>query len=157
MVEQSRKSKTRTWLKGLFVVSLTLNVLILGAIAGAVWRHGGPEARVRGPGGAPAILRALKREDRRDVLRTARAAGRSARKDRTAQDAQMIAVLSATPLDVTALDALMAAQQEVAFQRIAAVSQAWRVHVMAMTQAQRADYVERLKELPTHKPPKSDR
>lgn len=70
----SEAAKTPRWMKILFVASLSLNLLIIGAVGGAAlsgggkWRGPGPEARASAAGGG-AIIKALSREDKRKLRR----------------------------------------------------------------------------------------
>lgn len=140
--------KRRVWLKALFALSLAFNVLIVGAVAGAFWRHGGPEGRegARGPGGIT-MLQAMERADRREVLRAARAAGRDAGFDRAAHEAAVIATLRAEPFAPEAFTALAQAQKEAATARIAAITAAWQAQVLEMAGPERAAYAARLEDL----------
>jgi uncharacterized membrane protein len=148
MADTEDKPKRRIWPRALLALSLALNVLVIGAVAGAAWRHGGPDGsggKRGGPGGGIAMLRAMDAPDRRAVLRAARAA-RETDFDRAAHQSALVEVLAAEQLDVDAFDALIDAQQRAASARVAAVTQAWRAQVIAMTPEARSAYVARLAE-----------
>lgn len=72
--QTTHHARAPRWMKVLLVVSLSLNLLIVGAIGGAVlsgggkWRGAGPGSPVAGGGGG-AILRALDEEDKRGLRR----------------------------------------------------------------------------------------
>lgn len=149
MDNQSKTPKRRGWLKLVFGLSLALNLLVVGAVAGAAWRHGGPDKRAGGPSGPPSglmMLRALDRDDFRAVLSAARAQEPAPELDRAAYQAQLAAVLRAEDLDLAALDRLLALQQTQAGARLEALSEAWRTHVSAMPADARADYAARLED-----------
>ncbi|WP_306153086.1 periplasmic heavy metal sensor [Roseovarius sp. MMSF_3281] len=76
-----KKAGMRGWLKVVFGLSLALNLLVLGAIGGAVLRHGGFEGRhhmSRGDMAGGPLTRALTKDERRAVAREMRRAFREA-------------------------------------------------------------------------------
>lgn len=145
---QPPKAARARWLKPVLALSLALNLAVAGLLGGAFWRHGasGETERARGPGGIT-LLRALEREDRRAVLRAARAGGQAAAFDRSAHEAAVIAALRAEPFDAGAVGALALAQSDAGAARIAALAQAWQAQVLAMSAAGRAEYADRLEAL----------
>ena len=144
---RSAPPKRRLWLKILFGVSLALNLLVVGVIAGAALRFGGehgPKARGGGPPNGLSILRALDREDRHRILRAARAQTAEPRFDRRAHQAALIDALRRSPFDPGELDGLIARQQADAQARLGAVSGAWRAHIVELSDADRRAYADRL-------------
>lgn len=146
MADATRRTRPRLlyWLLGL---SLCVNLLVFGAVGGAVLRHGGaPEGRPGPAAGGLALIRALDRADRRAVLRAARGAvpGGVAR---SAVNADMLRVLRAETLDAAALGAVLDAQAAGAQARVDAVRAAWRTRVEAMSPDARAAYADRLERL----------
>ncbi len=154
MKTDAPKPKTRRLgLKLLFALSLALNLAVLGAVAGAVWRHGGLAER----GGAdrlagPALLRALEPEDRRAVFRAARAARPDTAPEAGQRIARLVEALSAEPLDADAVRALATEQRMQASARLGAVSEAWQARVLAMSAAERAAYARRLESFSARSP-----
>ena len=151
MDNQKSPSKRGGWVKAVFALSLALNLLVVGAVAGAAWRHGGPggpdgRARSGGPPSGLSMLRALERDDRRAVLRAARAAQIEPAFDRGAFQAELVAALRAEPLDMDALDRLLAQQRAYAGARLETVLGVWRAHVQSMSADAREAYAERLEE-----------
>lgn len=62
------------WMRVLLLVSLALNLLIVGVVAGAILGRDGDRRGARGSMPSP-LYRALDTEDRRDLLRELREAG----------------------------------------------------------------------------------
>lgn len=131
------------------VVSLALNLLVIGAIGGAMllgggWHHRGP-ARMEAMGGP--LTRALAPEDRRALAREMYAAhlGRDRSRDRLHDDfAGLVADLRATPFDPQAVAARLERIQSRFRERIG-LSQALLVaRLEEMDDAARAAYADRL-------------
>lgn len=135
------------------LVSLALNLLVVGAMAGAFLRKGGPEARMdRGPGassyGMP-YMRALSKDDRRLVGESIRARGldrKEQRAVRRALFAEGLSALRADPFQPEALRAALEKQVAAATKGLQVSQEAWFDHVVAMTPQARAAYADRLEE-----------
>ncbi|EDM71670.1 hypothetical protein RAZWK3B_19996 [Roseobacter sp. AzwK-3b] len=102
------------WMRGLLVVSLALNLLVAGAVAGHLISGGGGHGRHHAPGidaaGGP-MTRALDERDRRAIARQLREAYRDGRPGRAEQRAAfdaLIADLRKTPFDRMAVEGHMA-------------------------------------------------
>ncbi|MAM62836.1 periplasmic heavy metal sensor [Maritimibacter sp. UBA3975] len=150
----SPRVPTRTWVKVLLAVSLTLNLMVLGVILGG-WlgdhsRRGdhGPrdERRAFDPALGP-FSRALPdpyRDRAVTALRDRAGDFQDNRAELAGQVSQMIALLRAEPFDAEALRGVMAAQTEIFAQR----SQVGRAVVLdqieQMSAADRAQLAERL-------------
>lgn len=141
-------------LRALLVVSLALNLLIAGGVAGAWWMHrSGPapdHARHAQGAGGP-LTRALSPEDRRAIMRRMMAAHR----DRTAETVQgadarraaleaLIVALRAEPFDRVAASAYMARQRAAMGMRLERAQAALLDRLEAMGAARRAAYADRL-------------
>ena len=133
--------------------SLALNLLVIGLIAGAAWRHGGGPGKGwhHAPPGlqsyAAPYVRALPREARRDLHRgLRREVGGAGRAERRALYAEMLAALRATPFDAAAVEAVLGTQRERVLALQAAGQARWLATVTAMTPEARARYADRLEE-----------
>ncbi len=142
--------RTKRWIKLVLGLSLALNLLIVGAVGGAIWRigghsddrKGGPSARA--DAGGFALIRALPSDDRRALFREVRKAPRKSASEGRAQMQAMVTLLKTNPLDEAQLDALTEARLQDGETRQAQLSEAWKARVMAMTEAERATYAKRL-------------
>lgn len=143
------KGRAFKWVLGL---SLALNLLVIGAIAGAALRYGGDRgAGVKGPPGihsygAP-FVRALPREARRAFHRELRSrGGLPSRADRRAVYDEMALLLRQDPFEPEAIRDLLARQQQVAQGVQQQAHEAWLALVTRMTPAERAAVAERLQD-----------
>lgn len=136
--------RTALWVRVLLGLSLALNLLVIGLIAGALLRGGGPDRMRDAPVhfGA-ALLRALPDEDRRAVMRTLRsdAPDRGSRRDAARQIAS---ALRAEPFDAQALQTALAAQADRLDQLQRATRAAWLARVAQMSPDARAAYADRV-------------
>lgn len=142
------------WARILLVASLALNLLIVGAVAGAMlsggkWRAGPPGAEaVIGP-----LTRALDAEDRRAIGREIRRAWRDGELLRGRHDEAfegLIADLTATPFDPAAVEARLAAIRGVIQERLSLGQALLIERLTAMDPAGRAAYADRLREAMRH-------
>ena len=113
------------WGKGLLFISLAANLLIVGMVAGAVYRNGGPPARhaeqppLRDLGYGP-YGRALSQDDRRDIDRAMaeRSGDLNANRDEfRVQIKALLKALRTSPYDGKTVGAIIGAQQERLLQR----------------------------------------
>lgn len=142
------------WLKIALALSVAVNLLFVGFIAGAVARQGGEGARMaRSPGlgafGAPYML-ALPKQERRAVMRELRTTGEGIVPDRGARRAmfqEVLALLRASPFDAKALEAAVALQANtsVAVQKNAQA--AWLEVVTQMSEAERVVYADAVEDV----------
>lgn len=148
-------SKTRLWMRGLLIVSLSFNLLVLGVVAGAKWgghRDHGFDARgpnrgaIRDLGFAP-LAGALSREDRRQIgkaLRDQSGSFADQRKLLAVEFGTMLAVLRADPFDHDHLARLMNQQS----QRLSERGQILRAtlidRISQMTREERLDLADRV-------------
>ncbi len=151
--------KRRRWtgMRVMLAVSLALNLLVVGAVAGALWSGGGP-GRIggidpdgrRGPlreiGNAP-FVRALEPADRRALLTALRDEGATLRQNRAALRRSfqaLVAALRADPFDPDALQRLFDNQRDAAQIQQRTGERLILERLSAMTQDQRAAYADRL-------------
>lgn len=137
-------------LKAVLVLSLALNLLVLGAIGGALWRFGG-HGHAGKDGGAGArtyaapYLQALPREQRRELHRKMRAERpRQSAEERQAAYAQMLAALRAEPFDRAAAEAVLEAQGRAAQEGLKNAHALWLTQVSQMDAAARRAYADAL-------------
>ncbi len=132
-------------------LSLALNLLFVGLIAGAVWRnHGGGDMRPGGPrlqSYAAPYVHALPRAERRALNRSIRAAhprlGRAARR---AVYAQMLTALRAEPFDAAAIQQVLDDQRSAILGVQQAAQTKWMAAIVNMSQAERLAYADRLQQ-----------
>ena len=147
-------------------VSLAVNVMILGALGGAMWRHGG--AGPRGDGDLPGLrsyaspyVQALPPEARRSLHETMRASGKAHHPDRAKRRGlyeRMLKTGRAGPDDTDAAAAVWAAEGEAAGAVQEVAHSAWWAQVIAMDAASRAAYADKLQErLETGRQRKNDK
>jgi len=146
----SSRTRTALWVKVALAVSLTLNLLVVGFLAGTVARHGGA-----GPGTAPALnafgrpyMVALSKEDRQSLRQLLRAGGALPdRRQRRDAGAEVLAQLRAQPFDIAALEEAVRQQADISLSVQRRVQAAWLQTVSEMTDAQRQTYADDVEEL----------
>lgn len=151
-------------LKGALAVSLALNLLVVGAIGGALWRQGGMAPHHREAGAGPRsyaapYVQALPRDMRRALHQKLReSAPRASTAARQADHAAMLSVLRADPFDRAAAAAVLEAQGSAARESQEAAQAAWLDLVATMGPEERRSYAEalaaRLEERDTRRRPK---
>ncbi|WP_224825848.1 periplasmic heavy metal sensor [Cognatishimia sp. MH4019] len=147
MTEETIKSRAPRWMRVVLVLSLALNLLIVGAVVGAVssGKKGGP--RMSDVSFGP-YTAALSREDRRALRRAIR--DRSDRPNRAAARENFqtfLNVLRTEPLDVAEMTRVFEAQGALAQARQAAGKTALLEHIAEMGAADRAAFADRLEEV----------
>lgn len=149
MQDQPRGRRQRL-MKAVLVLSLALNLLVLGAIGGALWRHGGfgPPGKDGRPGArsyAAPYMQALPPEQRRELHRQMRAERpRQSAEDRQAAYRQMLEALRAEPFDRAAAEAVLAAQGRAAQQGLETSHALWLAQVAKMDAPARRAYADAL-------------
>lgn len=145
--EQNAAHPPRRGLKLLLGLSLALNLLVVGLVAGAVVRHDGfPDRGRKAPAlsafGAP-YMQALPRQQRREVLRQIRSQAGDELPDRPARRAmfaEVLGALRAQPFDKAALTQMVERQAEITVTVQRAAQSAWVELVADMSDAERLDY-----------------
>lgn len=143
--------RMRRGLRVLLVVSVTLNLLIVGLAVGMAL-SGGPAAHHGSR--FPAHVRALEHEDRRALGRAIRSAyreGRLGKRSEKRYEARLADLLEATPFDRVAVAALQREMKAAEMARFDAARQIWLDRVATMSDAERAAYAERLRVALTQK------
>lgn len=143
--------KTRGWVKILLVVSLGLNLLVAGAVAGAFfsggkWHHKGPP-RLETLGGP--LTRALSDEDRRAIgmkIRQSYKDGKFSRDRHREEFDGLIADLKAVPFDPAAVKARLERIQGLFHERLSLGQSLLIERLAEMDDAARAAYADRLVE-----------
>ncbi|MFD3189385.1 hypothetical protein ACFMPD_03810 [Sedimentitalea sp. HM32M-2] len=175
MTETDNKSpgRNRRWMRILLVLSLAANLLVVGLVAGAVYRFGGPDGVRRPPPALGAALyRELSREDRRafrrdmrqlmPALATAQAGGKGKNNENHhpvghgIEGAQLAAALRAVPFQPDAATSVLEAHARSRRDWQAAANAAWLRRVSAMSDAERASYAARIEEA-LSRPARTDR
>ncbi len=143
----------RRWVKIVLVVSLALNLAVLGVVAGGlIARHRAMDAppmidRALAPLGLRLYARAMDAEDRRAVIDAARdrradlAAGRSALRGHFAA---LAGALRAEPFDPAAVAAVLADQRRAAGRQLALGQDILVDRIAAMPRERRLDFAARI-------------
>lgn len=149
MAETDTKTKgVPLWVKLLLVMSLALNLAVIGLVGGFFMRT---KERGPGPGAvnyALPYIASLKHEDRKaigDALRLKADSGQiMGRRSRVADYREMARLLRADTLDVEGVEALLERQQNAAQGRQTAAQGAWVAIVTGYSLEERLAYSERL-------------
>ena len=151
----SQTPKRRRWLMPLLLISLAVNLLVIGAIAGAMLspdgprRHGGEDQRaLRGVVGEP-FLRALPADQRRALVRDAVANRDRVRESRASLQKRLDAFLAALrtePFDAEEVARLLADQRRAAIGRQELGEELLLKRLAGMSAEERAAYAERLED-----------
>ncbi len=146
------------WMQVVLILSLALNLLVVGAVAGRMLGH--VKERRDGPREASVLnygpySKALSRADRaalrqalskqKDNLHSNRTEVRKGFRD-------VLAALRAQPYDAAATEALLNAQQQRVGDQIRLVRQALLDRIATMSDAERAAFADRLDEVLKHGP-----
>lgn len=140
--------RTARWVRVLLALSLALNLLVLGAVGGALTMRGKWQghARVAGFSGGP-LTRALVPEDRRRIGQEIRAAydtGALPRVDRAAALEALVADLRAVPFDPQAVAAELDDRQIRLEAHFRMAQRLLLDRLTQMTDAERAAFADRL-------------
>lgn len=138
------------WTRILLIASLALNLMIVGAVGGAVWTFADRAKTATGGPGGLVFLRALPREDRaafRDTARQAIEVAGLTRRDERESIAAFVALLRADTLDTEALSAVLEARGNRNMVRETALRSGLLATISEMTPDARLAYADRLEEL----------
>lgn len=147
----TQTSPRRNWVRWLLILSLGLNLLIVGVVVGAVLRFSGPD-HVRAPSRSMgiAVIRELPREDRRDMFRQAREAS-GLRRGTFDRDWQaLIDLLQADQFDRSAAEAILARGTEARDRFERSLQGSLLDKLAAMSPQERSAYAQRLIEERAH-------
>jgi len=151
--EPPARTRAPRWMRIVLVISLALNLAVLGMVAGLALRapsRGAMELGARDLGYAPFVF-ALDRDQRRALGQELRRAPglRADRDERRALYLDILAALRAEPYDPAALEQALLAQRQAISRRQVAGAQALMARIDAMPSAERAAYADRLEEILT--------
>lgn len=154
MSDETQKRSSPRWMRVVLVLSLALNLLIVGAVVGAVSSGGKGGPRLSDVSFGP-YTAALGREDRRALRRAIRdTAGRPDRAAARENFQTFLTVLRTEPLDVAEMTRVFEAQGALAQARLAAGKAALLEHIAEMSAADRAAFADRLEEVLRRRPGK---
>ena len=147
--EQSKIQKPRRLWKVIFVLSLALNVAIVGVVIGATWRFQGSSAQMASKvlDSGSIYLRALDKKHRRELGRKMRPAGGKTKNSRAeiAQGfEQAIAVLRAEPFDSDAFAKVMQGHSSRAELRMQEARSMLLNYLIGLSAVERSAYAARL-------------
>lgn len=154
MTESPPQAPTRRrWLLPLLVISLAMNLLVVGAVAGALLspngpRGGGDQRTLRGVVGEP-FFRALPDHARRALVRDALSSRDRVRESREALKQRLDAFLVALrsdPFDADEAARLLGEQRQAAIRRQELGEQLLLRRLSSMTHEERREYAEALEE-----------
>jgi uncharacterized membrane protein len=144
--QQQIKPRMSRGLKALLIGSLTLNLLVVGLVAGAAWRFRDVDKVRPAPSVGTMLYRELSREDRRK-LREHVWGGRDGLKQRRLNEGLAVTeALRAVPFDAERLTALLAEQSKGRETFQLRLQETWILRLTGMSDAERADYADRLEE-----------
>lgn len=144
MAEPTHKPGAPRWMRILLIVSLALNLLIIGAVAGAV-SSGKPAAARVGDVSFGPYTAALDRQDLRALRRTIRQeGGRIDWSEARENFRDFLQVLREEPLDLAKMTRLFEAQSEMVRMRQDIGKEALLERIGEMTPEQRAAFADRL-------------
>ncbi|MEO1919533.1 MAG: periplasmic heavy metal sensor [Paracoccaceae bacterium] len=159
MVENSSpQTSTPRWIKIALILSLAINLGVVGILGGAALRA--PEARrnnVEAPEGVAMLARAMPQSHQRELrenLRTQRDELRSDRQELKNLRGRFITSLRAEPFDINAVRDVFASQRTVLDQLTASGHDSVIDQIEKMTPQERALYIRRL--LAGHRPPSNN-
>ena len=150
-MNDSPKPKSR-WMSTLLIVSLALNLLVVGVAVGTALRIKGDHKG--SPGFGSALYRALPKEDRK-ALRGELFERHKARRQTRSQDfSQLDAALRAIPFDPVAVQLVLDQQAQAMVDLQGALQAQWLLHITSMSDDERQSYADRLDEVVTKGPRK---
>lgn len=150
--ETQNRRNMRLSVRILLIASLGLNLIVVGLIGGAILRHGDkgrpPHMSAEGPGSP--IVRALAKDERREIGKSIRSAHRAHRPDRDVDKAGynvLVVALAADPYDPDAVRRAREGLDSAHGDRRQIALGIWFNYVDAMSLEQRKDYAARLEEV----------
>jgi len=141
------KRQRRMWLRILVIVSLTLNLLFIGLVAGTFARVG-PPMPPPPPSVGAAMFKAMPPDDRKEIRERMRGTRDMHRDERHASEAEaVLAALSAEPFDAEALRQVVLSQAQSRFEEISAAQSDWVDRVAGMSDSEREAFVGRMQQI----------
>ncbi len=154
MTDQTKpaKPRKRIWLRVLFGLSLALNLLVVGLVAGAVMRFGATGGAYPASRSIAALmLRELPHEDRRALRQRSGDTSAEIRLRQQANVEALAQALRAVPFDPEALDTLLQGLGAERATFVRAVQDSWLERVSRMSDRGRQAYADRLEQAMTHR------
>lgn len=142
----------KNWLRILLIVSLALNLLVIGLMIGAALRFGGPDS-VRHPPRSlgSALYRALPDDMRKEMRQHSRSGHEARRRDGFRDVDAIVGAMRAVPFDGDRLRDLMNRQLEDREKFHRSVQDTWFQRISSMTDTERTAYADRLEEVVRHR------
>lgn len=145
--EEKQAKPRRVW-RIVLVVSLGINLLVVGVVGGAVLRaHGGWGGPKHGPHRGLIYYQEMPHAARREIRETARAGFHNRTKHRDAQRSEVLSVLRADRFDRDALRSIMQADADAARNGQLAMVDIWIAHLETMSDDDRASYALRVEQV----------
>ncbi len=146
------KARNGMWMRWALGLSLGVNLLVVGVVAGAAYRfdgpHGGPSGNMRNFG-TPYIA-ALEKDRRREIfkqLRQTRTDAPMTREARRGLYDEAVDAIRAEPFDLDRVTAVLDKQRNASMGVQQAAQAAWLAEIAEMTAPARAAYADRLQEV----------
>jgi uncharacterized membrane protein len=141
----------RLWVRILLIASLSLNLLVVGVVAGAWFRYGGHGPGLVRPAATGSVYyREMHPEIRTEMRGELRRVLKGVAYDRAAVSGQMAAAIRADPFDPDRLNALFDKQAEATGVRQSAMRDIWVARLSEMNADDRAAYADRVEEALRH-------
>ncbi|SLN17992.1 periplasmic heavy metal sensor [Ruegeria meonggei] len=150
-MSENPKPKKR-WVTVLLIVSLALNLLIVGIALGTAYRVKGGDQAKAPPGFGSALYRALPKEDRKALRGELSERHKHGSKLRAQDFTALGAALRANPFDPAAVQVLLQQQAQAMADLQFALQDEWLARVSEMSDAERQAYATRLEEVVRRKP-----
>ena len=147
-----RPASKRKWIPLLLIVSLALNLLVVGMVLGTAMRFKGTDRVDIAPNFGPALFYALPRPERK-VLSGELSSLRGKGSQRRKQDFSTLSeALRVVPFDPVVVQALLEQQAQATVEVQEALHQQWLARVSGMSDDERAKFADRLEDVVKHGP-----
>jgi len=143
------KTKTATWVKVVLAISLALNFLVIGAVAGIALRVGPVVKEARqsaGPAGFAPMIAALQPHERRDLGKSIRDGLSVQPRQGRAEMRRFLVIVRSEPFDRSAAWAIIETHGTVTTERLTKGQKLLMDKIEAMSPAERQAYAMRLEE-----------
>nr|WP_321254030.1 periplasmic heavy metal sensor [uncultured Ruegeria sp.] len=137
----------RRWMPILLAASLALNLLIVGVALGTFMRVKGSDHAKAPPGFGSALYRALPKSERTAMRSDLSGLRKEGSRHRSKDFAVLSQALRTVPFDPAAVEVLLTQQARASAELQGALQGQWLARVIAMSDAERALYADRLDEV----------
>lgn len=137
----------RRWMPIVLILSLAVNLLIVGVAVGSVLRLKHSDHAKAPPGFGPALYRALPKEDRKALRGELSGLHGKGAKGRSQDFVAVTEALRAVPFDPETVTLLLQQQAQATAELQAALQEKWLVLVTQMSDEERQTYATRLEEV----------